>query len=210
MADDAGFFRKRPTQSRSRSVVNAIISAADQLLERNEDPSKVSLEGVARRAGVGIGSLYDYFANREGVLGALVSHITEANFAALERELEQTAGLPFRQANRIFLDKALDTYLTNPARTRGIVGVLIRLDWIKPVVRERDRFARLLAKRMVSQHPSLDSARIQLAAEVVCDCVMGVAVSELWRDRTPAELLRARAELHHLVDSYLDLLLTEG
>ena len=32
-------------------MVNAIIAAADQLLERNEDPSKVSFEGVARRAG---------------------------------------------------------------------------------------------------------------------------------------------------------------
>lgn len=63
-------------------MVNAIIAAADQLLERNEDPSKVSFEGVARRAGVGIGSLYDYFA---------VARITEANFAALERELEHAS-----------------------------------------------------------------------------------------------------------------------
>lgn len=195
MADDADFFRKKPTQSRSRSVVNAIISATDQLLERSGDPTQLSLEGIARRAGVGIGSLYDYFANREGLLGALVARITEANFEALSREVAQTEGMPFDQALPVILEKTMDTYLSSPVRTRGIAAAIFRLGWLKPVVRERDRFAELLARRLLAEHPHLDAAQVRLTAEVLCDCAMGVVVTELWRERTPAQLAAAKAEL---------------
>ncbi len=210
MTDDSEFYRKLPRQSRSRSVVNAIIMATDQLLENSGDPTALSLEGVARRAGVGIGSLYDYFANREGLLGALLARITEANFEELAREVQASEKVPFAQAIPRIVERTLDVYLARPERTRGVIRTLIRVGWLKPVVRERDRFAGLLATRLRAEHPNLDAERVRIASEVLCDSVMGVVSSELWRDRPTEEWTRARAELISLIEMRVARLVADG
>ena len=99
---DPEFLRKKPKQSRSRAVVDAIMTAVDEMIQRvDEDVSAISVQKVAERAGVGIGSLYDYFSNRDSLLGELVARVTRDNFAAIAR-----------------------------------------LGYVRPVIRERDRFAR--------------------------------------------------------------------
>ncbi|PZR08214.1 MAG: hypothetical protein DI536_25230 [Archangium gephyra] len=209
MPDESEFLRKKPQQSRSRSVVNAIIEAADQLLERTGDPNKVSLQGIAQRAGVGIGSLYDYFANREGLLGAFLARLTDANFAALEKEVLGTQSMPFDQALPAIIDATLRTYLEKPDRTRAIIQAIARLGWMKPVMSERDRFAAVLTKRLVAEHPKLEAERVQLMAEVLCDAVMGVVTSELWRERDGEGSARVREEVVTLVRGRVDALLRE-
>src|SRR4051812_42427077 len=98
MAGESDFFRKSPRQSRSRSVVDAILRATDLLLAQSGDPTRLSLQGIAERAGVGIGSLYDYFANRDRLLGALLFRVTEDNFKALEELVNGTTNVPFAEA----------------------------------------------------------------------------------------------------------------
>lgn len=195
MPDESEYLRKKPQQSRSRSVVNAIIEAADQLLERAGDPNKVSLQGIAQRAGVGIGSLYDYFANREGLLGAFLARLTDANFAALEKEVLGTQSMPFEEALPLIVDATLRTYLEKPDRTRAIIQAIARLGWMKPVIAERDRFAGVLTKRLCTEYPKLEAAKVQLMAEVLCDAVMGVVISELWRERDAQRAVDVREEV---------------
>lgn len=197
--DESEFFRKQPQQSRSRSVVNAILQAADQLLERTGDPQKVSLQGIAQRAGVGIGSLYDYFANREGLLGAFLARLTDANFAALEHEVNGTKKLPFDEAIPLIVDATLKTYLEKPERTKATINTIFRLGWVKPVISERDRFAKVLTSRLRHDYPALDETRVQLMSEVLCDCVMGVVMAELFREPDAEREVRVREELVTLV-----------
>ncbi len=199
MADDSEFFRKKPQQSRSRSVVNALFEAADQLLERSGDPKQVSLQGIAQRAGVGIGSLYDYFANREGLLGAFLSRLTEKNFEELERQVLGTRTMKFDEALPLILDSVLRTYLDKPARTRAVIHAIAMTGWVKPVVAERDRFALLLAQRLHIEHPEIDFEALKLTSEVLCDAVMGVVQAELWREPSSSERTeRVRNELVEL------------
>lgn len=208
MPDESEFLRKKPQQSRSRSVVNAIIEAADQLLERTGDPQKVSLQGIAQRAGVGIGSLYDYFANREGLLSAFLARLTDANFAALEKEVVGTQSMSFDRALPLIVDATLRMYLEKPDRTRATITTIARLGWMKPVVAERDRFASVLTKRLCAEYPKLPVERVTLMSEVMCDAVMGVVVSELWRDRDAETSARVREEVVAIVRNHVAELLS--
>jgi len=62
--------RKTPSQARSAWTVDVILQAAAQVLEaRGEDP--LSTKTIADRAGVSIGTLYQYFPNRDAILVAL-------------------------------------------------------------------------------------------------------------------------------------------
>ena len=62
--------RKTPSQARSAWTVDVILQAAAQVLEaRGEDA--LTTKTVAERAGVSIGTLYQYFDNRDAILIAL-------------------------------------------------------------------------------------------------------------------------------------------
>src|SRR5215813_8005559 len=62
--------RRRPSQARSAQTVELILDAAIQILERRGE-NAVTTNSVAQRAGFSVGSLYQYFANRDEILIAL-------------------------------------------------------------------------------------------------------------------------------------------
>lgn len=62
--------RRKPTQERSRALVEAVLEATAQILV-SEGPDKASTNRIARRAGVSVGSVYQYFPNKEALIEAL-------------------------------------------------------------------------------------------------------------------------------------------
>jgi AcrR family transcriptional regulator len=64
--------RRRPKQARSSDLVAAILEAAVQVLVR-EGGKRFTTARVAERAGVSVGSLYQYFPNKASILFRLQS-----------------------------------------------------------------------------------------------------------------------------------------
>jgi AcrR family transcriptional regulator len=64
--------RKRPKQARSTGLVAAILDAAVQVLAK-EGAQRFTTARVAERAGVSVGSLYQYFPNKAAILFRLQS-----------------------------------------------------------------------------------------------------------------------------------------
>lgn len=59
--------RKQPKQARSASLVAAILEAAIQVLER-DGAARFTTARVAEKAGVSVGSVYQYFPNKAAIL----------------------------------------------------------------------------------------------------------------------------------------------
>ncbi|MFY0635114.1 MAG: TetR/AcrR family transcriptional regulator [Vannielia sp.] len=68
--------RKKPTQARSLATWNAVLEAAAHIL-RKAGPGAVTTNAVAERAGVSIGSLYQYFPSKEAILAELVRRMKQ-------------------------------------------------------------------------------------------------------------------------------------
>src|SRR5208337_2936140 len=64
--------RKQPKQARSNELVAAILQSAVQVL-RKEGAQRFTTARVAERAGVSIGSVYQYFPNKAAILFRLQS-----------------------------------------------------------------------------------------------------------------------------------------
>jgi AcrR family transcriptional regulator len=64
--------RKQPKQARSTELVAAILDAAVQVLAR-EGAQRFTTARVAEKAGVSVGSLYQYFPNKAAILFRLQS-----------------------------------------------------------------------------------------------------------------------------------------
>lgn len=69
--------RRTPRQARAASTIDAILDATLQLLEA-EGPERLTTNRIAARAGVSIGTIYQYFRDRNDLLAALAERRANA------------------------------------------------------------------------------------------------------------------------------------
>lgn len=83
--------RRKPKQARSNDLVSAILQAAIQVLAK-EGAHRFTTTRVAERAGVSVGSVYQYFPNKASILFRLQSdewRQTSAMLAAILQDFEK-------------------------------------------------------------------------------------------------------------------------
>ncbi len=108
---------KRPQQERSKFTFRAILEAASSLLERSED-GKITTRGIAARAGVSIGSLYQYFRGTDSILKEILQARVLGDAEMIVSEFDAGAGLPLEARLRRVFRKILATHVVN-ARLRS-------------------------------------------------------------------------------------------
>ncbi len=94
--------RKQPQQARSSELVASILEAAVQVLA-SEGAQRFTTARVAERAGVSIGSLYQYFPNKAAILFRLQSDEWRRTTRLLGEILEDTAWPPLARLRRLVL-----------------------------------------------------------------------------------------------------------
>jgi len=85
--------RKQPKQARSTELVVAVLEAAVQVLAK-EGASRFTMARVAEKAGVSVGSLYQYFPNKAAILFRLQSDEWKQTTEMLRRILEDMSMPP--------------------------------------------------------------------------------------------------------------------
>jgi AcrR family transcriptional regulator len=88
--------RKQPKQARANDLVAAVLDAAVQVL-RSEGATRFTTARVAERAGVSVGSLYQYFPNKAAILFRLQSDEWRRTCELLRNILEQRSQPPMQR-----------------------------------------------------------------------------------------------------------------
>ena len=83
-------YRKTPTQARSQASVDAILEATSQILQDGAGRS-LTTNAIAQRAGVSIGTLYQYFPDKNAILIALARKELSIVGAAVQDGLAKAA-----------------------------------------------------------------------------------------------------------------------
>lgn len=83
--------RKLPMQARAQATRKAIVEAAAQVISAG-GLDAFNTNAVAERAGVSIGSLYQYFPNKDAIMAALICRTQEQRIAALGKTLNEPHG----------------------------------------------------------------------------------------------------------------------
>ncbi|ATB40553.1 TetR family transcriptional regulator [Cystobacter fuscus] len=90
--------RSKPQPLRERMKEEArvaILEAAEQVIAE-QGPSATRMEDIATRVGVSVGTLYNYFEDRQRLLQALLDAQAQQLMAVLDAELERSRGEPYR------------------------------------------------------------------------------------------------------------------
>ncbi len=105
--------RKIPAQARSRATIEAVLTGAAHILE-DEGLTGFNTNAVAERAGVSIGSLYQYFPNKDAILVALIEQQTHAFAESIAELVEGAAGPTVADDLRDLLEKAVEWHARRP------------------------------------------------------------------------------------------------
>ena len=162
--------RKRPSQGRSRVTVTSILEAADRIL-RADGYEAASTNRVARVAGFSVGSLYQYFSDKQAIIGALIDRELRSEAEALAQLLDQEPRrgavelstecfrmLVARRTSRAHLHRTLDAHAAELG-AGGIVEHLVAAQ--SPVL--SDTLQRIGAQSLPRCSRSLDARMFVLA-----------------------------------------------
>lgn len=179
--------RKKPAQSRSAETVHIILEGAARILEERGFAGYTT-NAIAERAGVSIGSLYQYFPGREALRSALIERETAMLLSDIPATEQMTDG---REALTILIRAAVTHQMRRPALARLLDLEEQRLPLEQQVKRVSltliDAIDRLL-KRM----PSLDLCDTREAAADLLAIVKGMVDAAGERGETDSTRLEER------------------
>lgn len=200
--------RRRPLQKRSQATVTVILEATAQVLVR-EGPERTTTNRIAERAGVSVGTIYQYFPNKQALYVALAErHVRriEAEITAVVEALDVDAPLPVEAVAPLVVTTMLRSERAAPEVSRQLYRLAAQdAAVLAPVAAfERDqvaRFAGLIA--LYGGEPGFRPVPAELAATILVRALGGVMRATL--AATPERLDDPvfAAELVRLVDGYL-------
>lgn len=110
--------RKRPRQARSTATVDAVLEASARILE-TRGLDALSTNAAAAKAGVSIGSLYQYFPSKHALVAELARRQQAALLSGLERALVPRSR-SLAEAVRRLVGVAAEAQLSRPGLARAL------------------------------------------------------------------------------------------
>jgi len=98
--------RRVPRQERSKILVDCIRIAACDILQKR-GPKALTTNNIAARAGVSIGSLYQYFANKEEILEEVFREQADRSFEDSRQWADWVKDLPLRDVIQLLVERSV-------------------------------------------------------------------------------------------------------
>lgn len=158
--------RKEPVQERSRRTVQAISQATAQVLVRL-GYEKTTTGAVAECAGVSIGTLYQYFPNKELLVASVVNAHYREVLATVESVLLEHAKSPLEESLRALIRSSLDAHRLQPELHKVLMEQVPGVGESTQVLELRAKLTSLLEKYLARHLGTRSGARLRMLAFVI-------------------------------------------
>lgn len=194
--------RKSPVQARSASTVGAILEATVQVLLQ-VGKERLTTTRVALRAGVSVGTLYQYFPNKSSLLqAALKRHLTEVT-EAIEIVCRGQEGKTLRQMATALITAFLEAKMRKAKTSVALYSVSSDVDGAKISQQIGTRSNKAIVRMLASASDPL-ATDPQLVASMLQGAMVGVSRRILESGAPEKEADTLREELIFVACSYLD------
>ena len=194
--------RKSPVQARSSASVDALLEATIQVL-LSAGKEQLTTTKVALRAGVSVGTLYQYFPNKSALLqAALKRHLDEVT-EAMERVCREQKGNTLQHMATALINAFLDAKMRDAKTSVALYSVSSDVDGAKIVqqmgVRSNKAIVGMLstAREPLTRDP-------QLVASMLQSAMVGVSRRLLESGAPEKQFETLRQELIFFACAYLE------
>lgn len=165
--------RKSPKQGRSKAIVDAIFEATIRILPKIGSQG-ITTKKIADLAGISVGSLYQYFPNKESVLAAIIEIGVDASVKEFEIKLHEIADKSMEDAVDIMVNFTFDLFLKEKEKIREIYIKAPELGRIPMLLKSRRLVVEKMAEEMKKHYPGHPDAEYQRVSFIATNSLMGV------------------------------------
>lgn len=193
--------RRQPRQARAAQLVDDVLEAAIQVLA-TEGAQRFTMARVAERAGVSVGSLYQYFPNKAAVLFRLQHDEWRQTCEMLRRILEDPQKTPperLRTVVHAFIQSECDE-----ARMRNALDDAAPLYRDAPEAQEAKAAGRRIFSTFMQEAlPDVSDAARALACELILSTLTSAGKTFSETERTPDEIHAYSSAMADMFCAYL-------
>jgi AcrR family transcriptional regulator len=193
--------RKSPVQARSTASVHAILEATVQVL-LNVGKERLTTTRVASRAGVSVGTLYQYFPNKSALLQAALKRHLDGVTEAVEQACQEQMGNPVESMATALVDAFLRAKMKDGKTSVALYAVSSDVDGAR-IVREIGLRSNQAIIAMLASAPEPLSKDPQLVASMLQGAMAGISRRLLESGALEQHFESFRQELILIVCSYL-------
>ena len=193
--------RKSPVQARSTASVDAILKATVQVLLR-VGKEKLTTTRVAARAGVSVGTLYQYFPNKSALLRAAMRLHVEEILAEVDKVCVAQRGQPVEQMAEALAVAFLAVKMRDLKKSRALYAVSSDVEGAKIAAGAVTRVNNAIVGLLQSA-PEVLTTDLQLMATVLQSTIAGVKRQLLESDMPEAQFEVMQRELVLVVRNYV-------
>ncbi len=194
--------RKSPVQARSAASVDAILDATIQVLLR-VGKEQLTTTRVASRAGVSVGTLYQYFPNKSALLQAALKRHMDEVANAIELVCKEQQGRTLRQMVTALITVFLQAKMRDANSSVALYSVSSDVDGAKIAQRTGIRSNKAIVRMLQSASDPLTTDP-QLVASLLQGAMAGVSRTILESGAAEKQLDTLRRELISMTCAYLD------
>jgi AcrR family transcriptional regulator len=193
--------RKTPVQARSAATVDAIGEATIQVL-LSHGADRLTTTRVAERAGVSVGTLYQYYPNKQSLLFAVLEDHLNRVWSALEEACEQSRGMPLADMMKVVVERFVDAKMERTDISIALYSIASELGGAALVKRMGERARRAL-KATLRTAPDAHFPQEDFAVQMMLSAMAGTTRSVLEAGASTVMVRRLREQLVLLCQSYM-------
>jgi AcrR family transcriptional regulator len=164
--------RRLPRSQLGTATVEAILASVVQILER-DGLDRLTTNHVAELAGVSIGSLYQYFPNKEALIGAVQDRYAEDTLARVRAALDANVDQPIRTVIARIGEAVLAAQRNQRPIHRALIDARTAAGVWERYRSWMDQHVELIAEFM-AKRDDIDVANVRTAAFVVVHAAEGL------------------------------------
>jgi AcrR family transcriptional regulator len=193
--------RKLPVQARSTASVEALLEATIQVLLR-VGKDRLTTTRVAMRAGVSVGTLYQYFPNKRALLQAALRRHLEQVTAAIEKVCQEQKGNSLEEMAAALINAFLAAKMKDPKTSVALYSVSSDVDGAKIAIQVGERGNKAIVAMLGSAGEPL-TKDLQLIAWMLQGAMNGISRRLLESEAPEKHVEPLRQELIFFVSAYL-------
>lgn len=196
--------RKAPRQARAKETVDAVFEAMLQVLAK-QDADDPSVQAIADRAGVSVGSVYQYFPSKTSLVNALIGYHLRKQMAGLEESVAkaQATALDAEAAARFLVDAVVDDKRTHSKLERGLIRYFLRAGDFRALTQSDDQMLAIVLRFLEGLGSQVRATDLPMAAFIVSNALRSAVLLSIVQAPERLDDPRFKAELVHLVVGYL-------
>jgi AcrR family transcriptional regulator len=193
--------RKAPRQARSAATVAAIFDATIQVLVA-DGARRLTTTRVAARAGVSVGTMYQYFPHRNSLIYAVIERYLGEVADQVERACLRNSGRPIEEAVDALVTSYIHAKSAHADRARALYLVSAEIDVADLVDSAFDRL-HLAATRLLTSVPGLRFDGIDQIVFTLVAAVSGATRIVFEGEVTPTGLRQFREQMRAMALAYV-------